>query len=43
MKTSGGTEGVGRATIQAVVSASVLIIFMDFIMTHILLSLLGTG
>src|SRR5580658_4742085 len=40
MKTSGGTEGVGRATIQAVVSASVLIIFMDYIMTHILLTLL---
>ena len=43
MKTSGGTEGVGRATISAVVVSSVLIIFLDFIMTHILLTLLGGG
>jgi phospholipid/cholesterol/gamma-HCH transport system permease protein len=28
MRTSGGTEGVGRSTIQAVVTASVLIIFV---------------
>jgi len=39
MRTSGGTEGVGRATIQAVVTASVLIIFVDFFLTQILLSL----
>src|SRR5208283_3158128 len=43
MRTTGGTEGVGRSTIQAVVTASVLIIFVDFIVTHLLLSLLGTG
>jgi ABC-type transporter Mla maintaining outer membrane lipid asymmetry permease subunit MlaE len=30
---------VGRATIQAVVTASVLIIFVDFFLTQILLSL----
>ena len=40
MRTSGGTEGVGRATIQAVVSASVLIIFVDFLLTQVLLRLL---
>jgi phospholipid/cholesterol/gamma-HCH transport system permease protein len=39
MRTSGGTEGVGRATIQAVVTASVLIIFVDFFLTQLLLSL----
>ena len=44
MRTTGGTEGVGRATIQAVVTSSVLIIFVDFIITHILLTLLsGAG
>jgi ABC-type transporter Mla maintaining outer membrane lipid asymmetry permease subunit MlaE len=31
---------VGRATIQAVVSASVLIIFVDFLLTQVLLRLL---
>ncbi len=40
MRTSGGTEGVGRATIQAVVTASVLIIFTDFLLTQVLLTLL---
>jgi phospholipid/cholesterol/gamma-HCH transport system permease protein len=39
MRTSGGTEGVGKSTIQAVVSASVLIIFVDFLITQVLLSL----
>src|SRR5208283_1785638 len=32
--------GVGRSTIQAVVTASVLIIFVDFLVTHVLLTLL---
>ena len=41
MRTSGGTEGVGRSTIQAVVFASVLIIFVDFILTQVLLSVLA--
>src|SRR5580658_6695601 len=40
MRTSGGTEGVGRSTIQAVVSSSVLIIFVDFLLTQVLLRLL---
>src|ERR1700691_465228 len=39
MRTTGGTEGVGRSTIQAVVTSSVLIIFVDFLITQILLSL----
>jgi phospholipid/cholesterol/gamma-HCH transport system permease protein len=39
MRTSGGTEGVGRSTIQAVVNASVLIIFVDFLLTQVLLRL----
>ena len=39
MRTTGGTEGVGKATIQAVVTASVLIIFVDFMVTQVLLTL----
>ncbi len=39
MRTTGGTEGVGRSTIQAVVTASVLIIFVDFLVSQVLLSL----
>jgi phospholipid/cholesterol/gamma-HCH transport system permease protein len=39
MRTTGGTEGVGRATIQAVVTASVLIILVDFLLTRTLLAL----
>jgi phospholipid/cholesterol/gamma-HCH transport system permease protein len=39
MKTTGGTEGVGRSTIQAVVWSSVLIIFVDFLVTQVLLTI----
>jgi len=39
MRTTGGTEGVGRSTIQAVVFSSVLIIFADFLLTQVLLTL----
>jgi len=39
MRTTGGTEGVGRSTIQAVVTSSVLIIFVDFLVTQVLLTL----
>ncbi|MGA2349659.1 MAG: ABC transporter permease [Terracidiphilus sp.] len=39
MRTSGGTEGVGRSTIQAVVWASVFIIFVDFLLTQVLLTI----
>ena len=38
--TRGGTEGVGRATTNAVVAASVAVIAMDFFSTQLLLSLL---
>ena len=37
MKTTGGTQGVGRSTTQAVVVSSVLIIFGDFILSRALL------
>jgi len=37
LKTTGGTQGVGRATTQAVVCASILIIVMDFILSQALL------
>jgi phospholipid/cholesterol/gamma-HCH transport system permease protein len=42
MRTTGGTEGVGRATILAVVNSSVLIIAVDFVITHILLTVFPT-
>jgi phospholipid/cholesterol/gamma-HCH transport system permease protein len=38
MNTSGGTQGVGRSTISAVVTSSVLIIVSDFLITHVMLS-----
>ena len=40
MRTTGGTEGVGRSTIDAVVTSSVLIIVADFLLTQILLTIL---
>jgi phospholipid/cholesterol/gamma-HCH transport system permease protein len=39
MRTSGGTQGVGRSTIEAVVWSSVLILFVDFLLTQVLLTL----
>jgi phospholipid/cholesterol/gamma-HCH transport system permease protein len=39
MRTTGGTEGVGRSTIQAVVTSSVLILFVDFFLTQVILVL----
>lgn len=41
LRTTGGTQGVGRSTIQAVVVSSVLIIFVDFLLTQIMLALFG--
>jgi phospholipid/cholesterol/gamma-HCH transport system permease protein len=38
LRTTGGTEGVGRATTQAVVAASVLIFVMTFFLTQIFVS-----
>ena len=39
LRTTGGTQGVGRSTIQAVVCSSVLIIVADFFLTQILLAI----
>jgi phospholipid/cholesterol/gamma-HCH transport system permease protein len=38
LSTSGGTQGVGRSTTQAVVAASVMILITDFFLTKILLA-----
>lgn len=40
MSTRGGTEGVGRATTQAVVSSSILILASDYFLTQLLIALL---
>ena len=39
----GGTQGVGRATTQAVVAASVLILVVDFFLTRLLIVILPGG
>jgi ABC-type transport system involved in resistance to organic solvents, permease component len=41
LKTSGGTEGVGIATTRTVVTASILILVVDYFITQILLTFLG--
>ena len=41
LKTSGGTEGVGIATTRTVVTASILILVVDYFITQILLTALG--
>ena len=38
LRTTGGTQGVGRATTQAVVAASVLIFILTFFITKIFVS-----
>lgn len=40
MKTSGGTQGVGRATTQAVVGGSVAVLAVDFFITKFLISVM---
>ena len=40
LRTTGGTEGVGRATTQAVVTTSVLVLATDYFLTQILIVLL---
>lgn len=40
LRTKGGTQGVGRATTNAVVAASVAVIAVDFFVTRLLLTLL---
>jgi phospholipid/cholesterol/gamma-HCH transport system permease protein len=39
MRTSGGTQGVGKSTIQAVVWASVMIIFTDLMISMIMIAI----
>lgn len=39
LRTTGGTQGVGRATTRAVVTASILVIVSDFFITKIILEL----
>jgi phospholipid/cholesterol/gamma-HCH transport system permease protein len=41
MSAKGGTQGVGRATTQAVVAASVMILAVDLFVTRLLMVLLG--
>jgi len=40
LRTSGGTQGVGRATTNAVVAASVTVLVVDFFLTRLLISVL---
>ncbi|MSO50326.1 MAG: ABC transporter permease [Acidobacteria bacterium] len=40
LRTSGGTQGVGRATTNAVVGGSVAVLIMDFFVTKLLISLM---
>jgi phospholipid/cholesterol/gamma-HCH transport system permease protein len=41
MNTSGGTQGVGRSTTQAMVASSVLILVLDFFLTRFLMLVLS--
>jgi phospholipid/cholesterol/gamma-HCH transport system permease protein len=41
MKTTGGTQGVGKATTQAVVFSSVLIIVVDFLISRTMIGIFG--
>jgi phospholipid/cholesterol/gamma-HCH transport system permease protein len=40
LRASGGTQGVGRATTNAVVAASVVVLVVDFFVTRLLISIL---
>jgi len=42
MKTTGGTQGVGRATTQAVVISSVFIIVVDLLVTRMMIGIFGS-
>src|ERR1700690_2663723 len=41
MSTTGGTQGVGRSTTQAVVASSVMILIVDFFVTKLIFALFG--
>src|SRR5437868_7004011 len=43
MQTSGGTQGVGKSTTQAVVAASVLILVIDFFVTRLIMVWFGSA
>jgi phospholipid/cholesterol/gamma-HCH transport system permease protein len=43
MTTKGGTQGVGRATTQAVVASSVLILVLDFFLTRLIMIWFGSA
>jgi phospholipid/cholesterol/gamma-HCH transport system permease protein len=38
LRTTGGTQGVGRATTQAVVAATILIFILDLMLTKVFVS-----
>ena len=40
LRAKGGTQGVGRATTNAVVSASVAVLALDFLVTKLLIALM---
>lgn len=42
LKTTGGTEGVGISTTRTVVTASILILVVDYFITQLLLAVLGS-
>ena len=42
LKTEGGTQGVGRSTTQAVVASSVCIIIVDFLVSRVMISIVGS-
>ena len=42
MKTSGGTQGVGRATTQAVVYSAIFIIIVDFLVSRLMIGIFGS-
>jgi phospholipid/cholesterol/gamma-HCH transport system permease protein len=42
MKTTGGTQGVGKATTEAVVISSVFIIIIDFLVTRLMIGIFGS-
>ena len=41
LETTGGTQGVGRATTNAVVAASVAVLALDFLLTKLLITLMS--
>jgi phospholipid/cholesterol/gamma-HCH transport system permease protein len=43
LSTEGGTVGVGRSTTSAVVTASIIVIFADFVLARALQIVLGTA